>query len=450
MEIGANNHELERDELGQLLDGEDDSEGGFLLSFEPLLDKYSYLLSFSSGGGAENNAAVNLGLQHRRGLALPYAVGHCGESKSDRSSKGIGAAVFHVTALDGCSSLRPPTADFKLQNQEIASTGAGMSWPSWVVDRCAHLQEERSVPCVSLATVVGNWLGARPIARMKVDAQGSDLDVIKSAGEFLHRLLFINLEVHSRLAAPLYHGQASCDEVLLTMRNLGFVLADARKIGSACNFTMPEGNLDFVRREVWPLWRSFYKDYAYCDVFSAAGACGGPHCIAPRIRAQVNRTGGCEGEIQDRSTFESSALGMVQVWVSPGCEENLQIRLVDQHISFWIHQGPVKGKVCSVQSGFIASTNGPMVRLQVDDRRAMGAHKSKLVILKGLLDQETEKAGESLTMYLDASARFDPDIYWPQPCELLMKSAHWIHIFRVSTQFVATNKSSEFCVLDKF
>lgn len=91
-----------------------------------------------------------------------------------------------------------------------------------------------------------------------------------------------------------------------------------------------------------------------------------------------------------------------------------------------------------------------MVRLQVDDRRAMGAHKSKLVILKGLLDQEAEKAGESLTMYLDASARFDPDIYWPQPCELLMKSAHWIHIFRVSTQFVATNKSSEFCVLDKF
>ena len=269
LEIGANNHELERDELGQLLDGEDDSEGGFLLSFEPLLDKYSYLLSFSSGGGAENNAAVNLGLQHRRGLALPYAVGHCGESKSDRSSKGIGEAVFHVTALDGCSSLRPPTADFKLQNQEIASTGAGMSWPSWVVDRCAHLQEERSVPCVSLATVVGNWLGARPIARMKVDAQGSDLDVIKSAGEFLHRLLFINLEVHSRLAAPLYHGQASCDEVLLTMRNLGFVLADARKIGSACNFTMPEGNLDFVRREVWPLWRSFYKDYAYCCLQAA-------------------------------------------------------------------------------------------------------------------------------------------------------------------------------------
>lgn len=99
-----------------------------------------------------------------------------------------------------------------------------------------------------------------------MDAQGSDLDVIKSAGEFINRLLFINLEVHSKLAAPIYHGQASCDDVLLTMQRMGFLLADARKIGSACNFSTPESNLDFVRREVWPLWRSFYKDYAYCNL----------------------------------------------------------------------------------------------------------------------------------------------------------------------------------------
>ena len=254
LEVGANNHELERDELKQLL--QDDSNG-FLLSFEPLLDKYSYLVSFSSGGGAENNAAVNLGLQHRRGLALPYAIAECTPG---------GTTVFHVTSLDGCSSLRPPSADFKQQNQQNRNAGTGMSWPSWVVERCAHLQEERSVPCVSLATVVGEWLGGHPIARMKVDAQGSDLDVIKSAGEFINRLLFINLEVHSKLAAPIYYGQASCDEVLLTMQRMGFLLADARKIGSACNFSTPESNLDFVRREVWPLWRSFYKDYAYCNL----------------------------------------------------------------------------------------------------------------------------------------------------------------------------------------
>ena len=288
LEVGANNHELEREELEQLLDHDDHDDGeGFLLSFEPLLDKYSYLLSYSSGGGAENNAAKNLGLQHRRGLALPYAVGNCGDSESPT---GIGTAVFHVTSLDGCSSLRPPTADLKRQNQEIDSPG--MTWPSWVVERCAHLQEERSVPCVSLATVVGKWLGASPIARMKVDAQGSDLDVIKSAGEFLYRLLFINLEVHSKLAAPLYHGQASCDEVLLTMRHLGFVLADARKIGFACNFSRPEGNLDFVRREVWPLWRSFYKDYAYCrslrEFLNAFGYFVGPKkaCIEPTMHPQ--------------------------------------------------------------------------------------------------------------------------------------------------------------------
>ena len=40
LEVGANNHELERDELDLLLQ---DLPGGFLISFEPLLDKYGCL-----------------------------------------------------------------------------------------------------------------------------------------------------------------------------------------------------------------------------------------------------------------------------------------------------------------------------------------------------------------------------------------------------------------------
>ena len=158
----------------------------------------------------------------------------------------------------------------------------------------------------------------------------------------------------------------------------------------------------------------------------------------------MNRTGGCEGDIQDVLSFEPAALGMVQVWISPGCLENLEIRLVNKRIRFWIRQGHVKRRVCSVQSGFIASTNGPMVRLQVDDRRTVGPHESKLVILRGLLDQTAEKADESLKTYLDASARFGPEIFWPQACELLMKSVHWPRL----SQFSPT-KSGEFCVLDK-
>ena len=432
LEVGANNHELEREELEPLLH---DGPNGFLLSFEPLLDKYSYLISFSSGGGAENNAAVNLGLQHRRGMALPYAIGaHCGAE--------VRTSVFHVTSLDGCSSLRAPSLDFE-KNQKAGVSG--MSWPSWVVERCSHLQEERVVPCVPLSTVIGEWLGGRYMARMKIDAQGSDLDVIKSAGEYLDRLLYVSMEVHSNLAAPIYHGQPPCEEVLVTMKRLGFVLADERRLGSACNMSRPESDLDFIRREVSPFWRSFSKDYSYCRIFSAAGACGGPHCLAPQILAQVNRTGSCEGLIRDVLLFDADALGMVHVWISPDCESNLDIGLVNGRIRFSIHQGPIKRKTCSAKSGFIASLHGPMVRLQVDSRDARigSPSKSILVILMGLLN--ASDASQSLTTYLDASGKFDPEIFWPQPCHALVNSKHWPQL---SAKYVQMQKSDDFCVLD--
>ncbi|CAK9013540.1 unnamed protein product [Durusdinium trenchii] len=427
LEVGANNHELEREQLEPLLQ---DGPNGFLVSFEPLLDKYSYLISFSSGGGAENNAAVNLGLQHRRGLALPYAIGDkCGAEST---------AVFHVTSLDGCSSLRAPTPDFEKENQRAGISG--MSWPRWVVERCSNLQEERVVPCASLATVIGQWLAGRHIARMKIDAQGSDLDVLKSAGPYLDRVLYVTMEVHSKLAAPIYHGQASCEEVLLTMKQLGFVLADSRRIRSACNMTMPESDLDFVRREVSPAWRSFYKDYSYCQILSAAGSCGGPLCLAPQIRAQVNRTGACEGFVQDVLTFEADALGMVHVWLSPDCLGNLEIRMVNRRVMFFVHQGLIKRKACLAQSSFIPSSHGPMVRLQVGRHgTTAGPFKSKLVILGGLFTAADES--QSLNTYLDASGRSGSGTgsgYWSSdawdPDSRVYTGADIFHTHRLAVQ----------------
>ena len=102
LEVGANNHELERDFLEPLLL---DASGGFLVSFEPLLDKYGFLLSYR---GENYPFFGNLGLQHRRALVLPHAVNTC---------KGP-IATFHVSPLDGCSSLRAPARDFKQKNRD--------------------------------------------------------------------------------------------------------------------------------------------------------------------------------------------------------------------------------------------------------------------------------------------------------------------------------------------
>ena len=106
LEVGANNHELERDFLEPMLQDRSGSgdAGGFLISFEPLLDKYGFLLSY----GAPSIHFANLGLQHRRALVLPYAVSTCDGP----------TATFHVAPIDGCSSLRAPASDFKRHNRD--------------------------------------------------------------------------------------------------------------------------------------------------------------------------------------------------------------------------------------------------------------------------------------------------------------------------------------------
>ena len=106
LEVGANNHELERDFLEPMLQDRSGfgNAGGFLISFEPLLDKYGFLLAY----GAPSMHFANLGLQHRRTLVLPYAVSTCDGP----------TATFHVAPIDGCSSLRAPASDFKRKNMD--------------------------------------------------------------------------------------------------------------------------------------------------------------------------------------------------------------------------------------------------------------------------------------------------------------------------------------------
>ena len=134
------------------------------------------------------------------------------------------------------------------------------------------------------------------MARMKVDAQGMDLQVVKSAGPLLEQLRFLSMEVQSSFAIPLYEGQVFCPEVLSTMRSLGFVLADTtQNVRSVCNASgahqVLEQDVHFIRQGLRQHWRFFYKDYGFCKQFAAAGACGGPFCIAPMLHATVNLTG---------------------------------------------------------------------------------------------------------------------------------------------------------------
>ncbi|KAL3919180.1 MAG: hypothetical protein SGPRY_005725 [Prymnesium sp.] len=144
----------------------------FLLSFEPLLDKWATLLARNS----RSRQFSRLGYHHQRGIALPFAV-------SDHD----GFADFHISPRDGCSSLRP------------AHTPEYGNWKyrSMILNACAKTVELRRVPCVSLRTVIHDWLGGHPVSRIKIDAQAHDLEIVRAAGmDTLQLVEEISMEGH--------------------------------------------------------------------------------------------------------------------------------------------------------------------------------------------------------------------------------------------------------------
>jgi hypothetical protein len=86
MEIGCS----DRDTLDEQLDAH---EGGFLVSFEPQLDKFAVLLARGTTRtyGKRTDHSVPLGHHHKRGLVLPLAVSPQG-----------GPIDFRVQHVAGC------------------------------------------------------------------------------------------------------------------------------------------------------------------------------------------------------------------------------------------------------------------------------------------------------------------------------------------------------------
>ena len=72
----------------------------FLVSFEPMLDKYAVLLARGTTRyfGEQNDRAVPLGHHHQRGVVLPIAITPHG-----------GAVAFNIAKTAGCSSTLTTT-----------------------------------------------------------------------------------------------------------------------------------------------------------------------------------------------------------------------------------------------------------------------------------------------------------------------------------------------------
>ena len=138
MEIGCS----DRDTLDEQMLGT--QEDGFLVSFEPQLDKFAVLLARGTtrAHGQRKDRSVQLGHHHDRGIVLPLAVSPHG-----------GPMEFHVQHVSGCSSL------LRLNPRA--------TWAPW----CNTAMEVRQVPSITLASALSLVPAHLPISFLKVDAQ---------------------------------------------------------------------------------------------------------------------------------------------------------------------------------------------------------------------------------------------------------------------------------------
>jgi len=137
-----------------------------------------------------------------------------------------GSAAFHVNRYEGASSLLPFVPE-------------GLA--RWIRGGELAVTATVTVPTMRLDTFL-DGAGIRRVHYLKIDAQGADLAVIRSAGERLKDIDRISLEVQTT-PFELYRGASRKGDVLAFLEARGFDLVEVE----AQSFDQEE-NVTFVRR----------------------------------------------------------------------------------------------------------------------------------------------------------------------------------------------------------
>jgi len=225
MEVGCSDRDtMDNDELNKPL-----LNDTFLISFEPLLDKYATLLARGNvrfNGRLSTDRAVPLGHHHPRGVVLPFAV--------TPHARRHGLASINVSRIAGCSSLVPFNENTTWGSQCFTDArGGGMF-------------EQRLVPAISISNALALAPAHLPIAKLKLDAQGLDFKMLRAAGgAALARVQELELEVVRETCTTLYQGQETHLQVNAHLHSLGFVVKAWRWHG---HFKC-EGTGFFIRRK---------------------------------------------------------------------------------------------------------------------------------------------------------------------------------------------------------
>ncbi|GMH84164.1 hypothetical protein TrST_g12295 [Triparma strigata] len=189
VEVGANSRNL----LAWAEARCEGNEDVYVISFEPLLAQYA-AITHAAKHDELTALGETRGARNGMGVSLPLAV-----------ASGVDYLYFNVSPLDSCSGTLDPLQDAHSKNS------------------CTEVVEKRRVPALSLEAFFDTLLpeGAR-IDFLKIDTQGSGLDVIASAGRHVDRIDSVLIDTQIDTVDPLYQGQNSCSATVAAMRELNF------------------------------------------------------------------------------------------------------------------------------------------------------------------------------------------------------------------------------------
>jgi FkbM family methyltransferase len=162
-----------------------------------------------------------------------------------RIAAGLVGRASNYLVIPMAVAERDGHADFHINRFAAASSLLSMSEESrksWIGGDALAVESTSIVSTIRLDTFM-NLAGISTIDFLKIDAQGMDLAILKSAGSRLRDIAKITMEVDIS-ARPLYVGSPSKQEALAFLQNCGFKLFQAEKQSSG-----QEENLTFIRLE---------------------------------------------------------------------------------------------------------------------------------------------------------------------------------------------------------
>jgi FkbM family methyltransferase len=137
-----------------------------------------------------------------------------------------GAADFHLNEYEEANSLLP------FHEEGLRA---------WIGGHVLNVESIVTVPTIRLDTLMA-LMEIDRVDFLKIDTQGMDLAVLKSAGQRLRDISKITLEV-ALTPLPLYSGAPSKDEVVAFLVDAGFALHDVKSQSEG-----QEENLTFARK----------------------------------------------------------------------------------------------------------------------------------------------------------------------------------------------------------